>query len=127
MRCATVNSRSIGFFELATASLALALIETGNSMLDWPPQIQTSPTSTFLKRIVFFPVITISNGPPGFELVESNHPLAVLCGRGHLLVLKPDRHLLAVIGRPPDGRLHPLLEHHPIGEEGVGLDLAQRA
>ena len=39
-----------------------------------------------------------------------------------VLALKLDGDSLVVIGRPPDRHFHALLQHHPVREEGVGLD-----
>ncbi len=39
---------------------------TVNSMLDWPEQIQTSPTRTSSKVTVLLPVTTSLKGPPAF-------------------------------------------------------------
>src|SRR5487761_1226753 len=38
----------------------------GNSMLDWPDAIQTSPTSTSCSVIVLVPCTSMENGPPAF-------------------------------------------------------------
>ena len=38
----------------------------GNSMFDWPLQIQTSPTRTFFSSILFLPSTINMSGPPAF-------------------------------------------------------------
>ena len=40
----------------------------GHSILDWPLQIQTSPTKTFLSTTVFLPEMLNSSGPPALKL-----------------------------------------------------------
>src|SRR4051794_16062982 len=60
----TGSTRSMELVAPATASFPLSHAPKPNSILDWPEHIQTSPTITSWKVIVFLPVTTSSKGPP---------------------------------------------------------------
>ena len=66
-RLGTKKWRIFGKFADAFSSAALFEPPTFHSMLDWPLQIQTSPTSTSRTVMEFRPATTSSCGPPAFK------------------------------------------------------------
>src|SRR5204862_7416075 len=60
----TVKRRRFGLADLAMSSSGSKDRLKGHSIFDWPLQIQTSPTRTFLSSILLLPSNVIVSGPP---------------------------------------------------------------
>ena len=92
-------------------------------MFDCPPQIQTSPTSTFLISSLSPPCAIVSaNGPPDSSGARStcHLPSLGMADASFPWIVTVTLPSASVV--PQTGRLHAVLQNHVVGKQRVGLD-----